>query len=1319
MRLSPLETFFPLYYEMRQRIGFMYYVFRFFQLCIFLGQTMTIAIFSDSPLKCLKNENLFLKLFLLIQWYLKEESCLYQTCIIFIIQMFWLFSFGIVYFVYKRTRYVRDSYFKLLLYLQVFFSCPVPYVLYFRISLIADIFIDRGFTSSGIFAISALNILTLVINFFILYLNSIFIEPFCLIEESMFDLYTGKKRIWYHFGVFIQTSLSFMIFSIGKVHDMFVFIIVVSLLIYLFSVAWISNKSLTHISFFNNLIEKSALFVTPLLALLRKYSNFSFLIELILYLALLVLFGLVLYFFDRSLTLRVLKIAEHDGNCLEKSSYSFLRKCTEVKPSEELFAQLVELQGSRGKRRASVLIEAFRVLCCYPGQRTRVLDELELTNAKSVHNRFILYVQEKILKAYETTVFPKDIMFSLTKEKESYLSCSQAYWICRKLRLRCSLFKYAMLTYVHYSRLLTDIERYVRLYPFSVEIRVLYIQILLTGSHNTDNIQKQMDIMRALANGNKITDPLLHKKVSTHPQIVSYLDSKYKERASASVTVKLKTPSKELPVWTHLTTKFGVKTYFFFIIYFFVYVSFSFYINQMISAETFYSSVEEAINDTANEIVSNFLTSSSAIFIPFSIYKLYDNPNANNNTALNCKVYILDSFFGLFEQYNNRDEIVTLVKHATPVMIDLFTDLNQTDECQMLDYYIEESSNITFDYLDNATTGINELQEYLNQMKNYYYSTISISILYYLLSFLMTFISILFLILLLYCIFSKSLKGYEVFFDFMSSNQRYDCIRNNDAEQSWEFLRRNYDYGGYDHPLLNNSKESFFSVIGQSFEFIWTFVLFPSFLYFIIYLFLFIGNSDKYKEILVLFNSMDDIYYSISDLTELQNYVNNHLLGNVINTSNAKDLISDILSSDNEISRALTQEIEVDFNKTSVYDLLINLLNINITELDKQSVVQLREYFAPVYYNFSIYCMNDIYANKARLDPNNDYTSAKITLSINILIILVYIIFWCIYNTYQKLMGISNVFYSFPYNYVDLMLTKNNNINEDKINTNFLIKIRVLIKTGKIYSVSSNATTLLAYRHDIINEHFDNLFVSSNPAVDGTDFQMYEFKSTSKSLVLLDYKVDQYLKTYIFAINVSDIIEYVSNSKSTFVPAKHLMAYYPDQFHLGERSYIKVNPCYYIFLRFGISPESTSPYFMNCMENLVLFQHTFKCLNIIKTDGSMAVCNCTKDLLPHEAVILLRALYINFKKKGHLIRSSIITKFGELEWELCCHPDAYIKNQTLESMESVLLHIQDSMVAMDANMVNSLTNVPSDQTLVIPQLKDYVIISENQLVNCF
>ena len=718
-----LQNFFPLYLDIRIRSKHIPLVIQIICSILIFLQVTQIALFATQPSLImgydgtLSSEIHFLGCALLVPWYFDSYISSFDCVYILVLQILWFILTINGCSRVKNHRTLRNFHIRLILYLEYFLTGILAIPLYFRFALVTDCLINDY--RPGLIVAMILNAITVVINFFIGFWNSIFLEPFDLVVRCPFDLYEGKYRIFQHIFTALDVYVAFLIYSIQNSIAQYTLVIVI-FIIAIFDI-YIRMIPHTYVSWVHKFFNNIGLIVIPVVSLFRFAFNLNLVLAFVVYIITCGLFFIILIaskIYLQSKANQVMSVFVSSSSSSEQafagsglSPFSFvslLRMCAKSKPVPEIYERLMEMQRTFN-RRGSNLIEICRFLGLFPSRRASMIDEIDRTTSHSIHNKFIIYCIRARLSSL-VLVSTQEERQSLNRFRMQLIAAMNRYWRARLVNAKWTAFIEFINCYVLGTEIMDEAPAMLRRFPFDPNVRRLYIECLYVVGGDSMELQNQQNILNELLhNTQNITDPILHSAIKSTPHVMQFLSQEELNVCSSSTKMNVRRQEKlDRPVWSYLAMK--QHEYFPgpFALYCFPVISLILFFIRIISHENQAADLSVQTAYLTNETVFDFALASSSMFTPFSqkdtidsVYSTSFDPTTS--TEPQCQVVLFDIIFHIVTYYQNLGLVRSVVSYSLPYSTTYFRNaLNQSDSyCMLLKNFVDDPTSFALGELDS------------------------------------------------------------------------------------------------------------------------------------------------------------------------------------------------------------------------------------------------------------------------------------------------------------------------------------------------------------------------------------------------------------------------------------------------------------------------------------------------------------------------------------------------------------------------------------------------------------------------------------------
>ena len=806
-----IQSFFPLYLDIRIRSKHISLAMQMISTILIFLQVTQISLFATRPSLImdyngtLSTEVHFLGCALFIPWFFDTYIASYDCVYILILQIIWFILTINGCSRVKNHRTLRNFHIHLILSIEYILTGVLAIPLYFRFALATDCLINDY--DPTIIAPMILCALAVVINFFIGYWNSVFLEPFDLVVRCPFDLYEGKYRIVYHIFMALDVYVAFLIHTIQNSIAQYTLVIAI-VIISIFDI-YIRIIPHTYVSWVYKFFNNIGLVVIPVVSLFRFMFKLNLVLTFVVYIITILLFFIILLaskIYLQSKANQVMAVFVSSSSSSEQaftgsglSPFSFvslLRMCAKSKPVPEIYERLMEMQRTFN-RRGSNLIEICRFLGLFPSRRASMIDEIDRTTSNSIHNKFIIYCIRARLSSL-VLVSTQEERQSLNRFRMQLVAAMNRYWRARLVNAKWTAFIEFINCYILGTEIMDEAPAMLRRFPFDPSARRLYIECLYVLGGDAMELQNQQNILNELLhNTQNITDPILHSAIKTTPHVMQFLSKEELKVCSSSTKMNVRKPEKlDRPVWSYLAMKqreYFPGPYAFYclpvlaLIIFFIRIVAHEKESADLSVETAY---------LTNETVFDFALASSSMFTPFSqkdtIDSVYSTPgfDIEQATENECQVILFDVIFHIVTYYQNLGLVRSVVSYSLPYSTTFFRNaLNQSDSfCSILQGFLENPTLYALRRLDSPTGAFSTAKEAIDHRivefstpshyLNFIYEMIGLCVLGTIIFVVSGFLKA-----------NRVLNDYKEYFEYLASTDRNNLLNEGKGEEAWEYLK--------------------------------------------------------------------------------------------------------------------------------------------------------------------------------------------------------------------------------------------------------------------------------------------------------------------------------------------------------------------------------------------------------------------------------------------------------------------------------------------------------------------------------------------------
>ena len=548
-----IAELFPLFGEIRMKVAPSLFVLWFCHLFVFV-QCGFMAVCAVQPTDMIQRKEMeapggyVLLALLFTPWYVQSEFLLFDVVIVLLVQVSLMLLIANV--AARKRKGCHISMSELVMIRKV--MCVLSTVATIPICFRAAHAVNCIVTGSRYRAIVSLVLcfVSIAIQYYIVYCNSVFFEQFDFVPDSVFAMYEGKSTPYefWHRVIATMYCLTMKIIPSSTVQLSLSFL----LLVFVFVSFYLRVLPCPHSSLLGQFVDSSPWVNLAITVIARSAIQHYEPYLVVIYAAGNVLYLGILVIIRRQINRRSIDMFNVFTNRdVSNSTFSesrgvsphnyvtVIRTYGRLIGNPTVFERFLQMQMQMGKR-ASIQIEVIRFLALFPSKRQEMLQEIEDTVSKNLHNRFILYMfKERLTGLVGET--PHEERAGIEKLYQLYVSSLEDYWTARdknhKWKSLTNGLKCVNLLY----ELRNEFKYLLWKYPFDEQIRKLYVEFLILVDGDLEKIKNQKNIIGELMKDHRnITDPLLHAILPLNPRVFRFLNQD-EQKICVKVTTAFKT----------------------------------------------------------------------------------------------------------------------------------------------------------------------------------------------------------------------------------------------------------------------------------------------------------------------------------------------------------------------------------------------------------------------------------------------------------------------------------------------------------------------------------------------------------------------------------------------------------------------------------------------------------------------------------------------------------------------------------------------------------------------------------------------------------
>jgi len=970
------------------------------------------------------------------------------------------------------------------------------------------------------------------------------------------------------------------------------------------------------------------------------------------------------------------------------------------------------------QKRSSIQIEYIRFLSLFPSRRRNMLLSIDQTNAKSLHNMFIL---QMIRNRIASNLFGSSTedRISVNMLYHHYVSISNSYWTSRLNNHYTSSFVNGVKSLSLGGEMVDCMKKFVYRFPFDSVVRKKYIQVLLISGGDAVEIINQKKILHELeVSPSRITDQILHQAISIFPNMLKFLNEEEKLIYSYSSHLKQRKNSKiarnsssqnpitnpdhenghnSKPIWTYLSQNKSTKYFLCFGIEFVILVLSIFtFIARLLFQEYSISSLSSNISQIAEQSTNTLYLASSGMLFPFSVDDVLQLSRSipANLSSEKCQTILYDCLINMINFYDNSESMKVLVfySHTASSMYfrKVFSQYNNI--CTILAEFVENPSDFSQVFMNNTKDDLNRAWESIEKQHEKLVNESSVYS-YFIMLLGYSLIALFLLSLFLFFILNRKMNRLKRFFGFLSSDERKQLILCGKSEDSWNILNQQDVIFENSIPITTDSNRSNDNISGSvsrsasvdlnldefdsSEEIVYENycvlannllcdVIFPLFNTFIVFGFFAVSyairNSaqiENLENVELSFNLTTEVILLQHELSNFFLYGNTSLL--IIDSlsrsiANKNHPISTYFLSNHSLGISLYDSIQMISNGTSYY---------------AQSFWRL--YFIPEYVQFSHISISKHFANNLLYSiPFNNHMLGSLII---ITAMLTIYFFFSGYSFAYRMSKNLQILFAFPYRYIEISdLNSQTKYDYDKIIPENLLCITTIKDTNQIYCTTSSSQMILGKKFDqLMGTKFNDFFIRLPQSSDTHLFYGINEKRSNRVFLAEEHSQEN-IKRHYFVDDSSRLMS-SSTKKDSFLPSNmiyYMPSFFAEKFFTENEMSSSLNDSvlFYILL------DSNSGYALieRFFSDISIILTEYSALKLVSLDGSVLTFLIDNRLSALESIILIKEVSSRANQSQTILKCVYVDYIESAPFTYELEPEPYV-NMLIPNYTNIENHL--------------------------------------------
>ena len=932
-----------------------------------------------------------------------------------------------------------------------------------------------------------------------------------------------------------------------------------------------------------------------------------------------------------------------------------------------VFERFLQMQMQMGKR-ASIQIEVIRFLALFPSKRQEMLQEIEDTVSKNLHNRFILYMfKERLTGLVGET--PHEERAGIEKLYQLYVSSLEDYWTARdkdhKWKSLTNGLKCVNLLY----ELRNEFKYLLWKYPFDEQIRKLYVEFLILVDGDLEKIKNQKNIIGELMKDHRnITDPLLHAILPLNPRVFRFLNQD-EQKICVKVTTAFKTrdigpiaqSNKSKTPFASLSRAGPVNNWWTILKLCYIGAVVVSFCALVVEQEYKASQISDETYETNNHTMNQFYLTCTSFLYPFVVL---NQPVQSLTDESSCRSYI----FGMQMMLNKYLKSTPEMDEVVPYLVEAYTEFYTSQDesaCTFVDLVantpfkqVNTAFELSFSAL-NATR--NRIRVEVNNFAHEVRLTYVIAMCLLGMVFFAVFQTVCWLV-----VFTQRNSRYKQYFEYLSSARRVSLLREKKATESWNLLANFCN--GESQVSVQESQTSFEEPSDQieltdfdvptytkkvGFPWVRVVSFIASWIFGAILLCELIVPYYFTRDSQTEFHESFDITAKLTNqVIELYKDMCAIILGADQPTDQVFRIVHDIETSGHAIAERFNESISITGTRTTNMSALIaTFLSGEMVWEDVETV------FLPNLFLFAEDVVVDIFVNEANTRELFHLTAVISYMVVTCL--LIFLAFSGKVEKYSKFGNFAGGLFLFPSNFVDAIAPDTDDeLLKGKLLPEHLLLVTTIAETGRIYSVSENSSRII---HKPCNSMIDTNFFDhfSHNKDHNPDFLVLKSNDKKKELLFRVKKFERGQMVQYLLMNDSSSVLVASNTESlTSQFANFMTPYFAEQCSSGLLTSLSMNKYLFVFLSLRHDlPLAAVESFFSALNQLCRSYQSIRVIKIINYVTVLALPADSSSIA--SSLFALRDMF-TAKNIDTAIGGTIIEFFPEVHMKINSTDEPYV-----------------------------------------------------------